>query len=144
MDFLELGDQQYINLETFKKDGSGVKTPVWVTKEADKLYVWTQGNSWKVKRIKRNDQVKLCKSDARGTPLSAWVSAKARVLSSDEDMAAMKNRMRAKYGLMFRLIILMGRFRRNCALTNIVNSTTRSRSTFNRTFLRPREKRSRK
>ena len=111
MDFLTLGDEQYINLETFKKDGSGVKTPVWVAKEGDKLYVWTQADSWKVKRIKRNNLVKLCKSDSRGTPLSDWVSAEAKILSTESDMIVMEKRMVKKYGMMFRLISFMGRIR---------------------------------
>lgn len=31
----------YINLETFRKNGVGVKTPVWQTSEAGTIYVWT-------------------------------------------------------------------------------------------------------
>ncbi|MEM7335650.1 MAG: PPOX class F420-dependent oxidoreductase [Chloroflexota bacterium] len=111
MDFLTIGEQQYINLETFKKDGTGVKTPVWVVKENDRLFVWTQADSWKVKRIRRNEDVKLCKSDARGTPLSDWVSAKAKILDTQADITTLRGRMLKKYGMMFRLINLMGRLR---------------------------------
>ena len=111
MDFHEMGDAQYINLETFKKDGTGVKTPVWVVKAADKLYVWTLGQSWKAKRIRHNSQVKICQSDARGTPQSNWVSGQAQILDEDDDMAIVRKKMVAKYGLMFRFFALMGRLR---------------------------------
>ena len=45
-----LGDPKYIALETFRKSGEGVKTPVWTVAQDGKLLVWTQGDSWKVKR----------------------------------------------------------------------------------------------
>ena len=53
----QLGEAQYIALETYKKNGQAVPTPVWVTQEAGKLYVITEGNSGKVKRIRNNSQI---------------------------------------------------------------------------------------
>jgi PPOX class probable F420-dependent enzyme len=43
--------QQYLNLETFRKNGDGVKTPIWFVQAGEKLYVRTGGESGKVKRI---------------------------------------------------------------------------------------------
>lgn len=107
----ELGQAQYISLETFRKNGQGVKTPVWVVGEGDKLYVWTDGDSWKVKRIRHNSQVRLAKSDARGNTSGAWVTAQARVLEAPEEDKKMQQRLTQKYGLFFRLFRLMGRLR---------------------------------
>ncbi len=73
MEFAELGNAKYIALETFRKSGEGVITPVWVTPEDGKLYVWTVDGSWKVKRIRNNDRVRIAVSDARGNPQSDWV-----------------------------------------------------------------------
>ncbi|KAA3662518.1 MAG: PPOX class F420-dependent oxidoreductase, partial [Chloroflexi bacterium] len=42
-----LGDAQYIALETFRKNGTGVITPVWVAGENGSLFVWTDADSWK-------------------------------------------------------------------------------------------------
>lgn len=61
MGFAEFRNHKYLSLETFKKNGEGVKTPVWFAEEsaADlagseaKLYVYTIGNTGKVKRIRR-------------------------------------------------------------------------------------------
>ena len=111
MTFTDLGREQYISLETFRKNGEGVKTPVWVVGEGDKMYVWTQRDSWKVKRIRNNSQVRLAKSDQRGNTSGKWVSAQARVLDTPEARASMQQRLTKKYGLLARLFLLMGRLR---------------------------------
>lgn len=108
---VELGKGKYISLETFRKNGQGVKTPVWVIGEGDKLYVWTQGDAWKTKRIRNNSQVKLAKSDVRGNVEGEWISAQAQVLDNPDDDKRMQKRLAAKYGLFFRIFQLMGRFR---------------------------------
>ncbi len=59
MGFAAFAGQKYLNLETFKKNGTGVKTPVWFAEDPSagldssdaKLYVYTIGVSGKVKRI---------------------------------------------------------------------------------------------
>jgi len=42
----DLKNAKYIALETFRKNGEGVITPVWVAGVNGKLYVWTGANSW--------------------------------------------------------------------------------------------------
>lgn len=111
MTFTDLGREQYISLETFRKNGEGVKTAVWVVGEGDKLYVWTQRDSWKVKRIRNNSQVRLAKSDQRGNTSGEWVSAQAHILDTPEARARMQQRLTKKYGLLARLFLLMGRLR---------------------------------
>ena len=49
-----LDGETYISLETFRKDGSGVKTPVWAAALDGKLVVMTDGTSHKVKRLRSN------------------------------------------------------------------------------------------
>ena len=44
-------DYQYINVETFRKNGKGVKTPVWFVNDANTLAVRTESSSGKMKRI---------------------------------------------------------------------------------------------
>lgn len=107
----EIGNAPYIALESFKKDGQGVITPVWVTQEGGRLYVMTDANAWKVKRIRRNGRVRLARSSAGGKPLSAWLEAQARVLDSAEAWPPMERRMKAKYGIQYRLLAWWGRVR---------------------------------
>ena len=81
MEFKDIGNPTYIALETFRKSGAGVVTPVWVVAENGKLYVWTVDNSGKVKRIRNNPRVRIAVSDAKGAPKSEWVEAQAQVLA---------------------------------------------------------------
>jgi hypothetical protein len=43
--------QQYLNLETFRKRDVGVKIPLWFVQEGDTLLVRTVANSGKVKQF---------------------------------------------------------------------------------------------
>lgn len=92
MEFAGFAGQKYLNLETFKKNGTGVKTPVWFaaepalpleSKEA-KLYVYTIGVSGKVKRIRSNPQVRIAPCDMRGNVKGEWVPARVEILSGRE------------------------------------------------------------
>jgi len=108
----DIKDEKYIALETFRKNGQGVITPVWMAADGGKLYVWTDGTSGKAKRIRANARVRLCASDVRGTPTGEWMDAQALVLDQPADTAATAKRIAAKYGLMFHLFGLMGKLRR--------------------------------
>jgi len=52
-------NQKYINLETFRRDGRGVRTPVWFVQDGASLYVRTVADSGKVKRIRNQTQVNI-------------------------------------------------------------------------------------
>jgi len=111
LDISSLGKESYINLETFRKNGEGVKTPVWVVGKNGKLYVWTGADSWKVKRIRHNGQVRVAKSDARGNTDGSWITAQARILDTPNADQQLQRELAAKYGLMYRLTRLVQRLR---------------------------------
>lgn len=83
---------KYLNLETFKKSGEGVKTPVWFAEDRQasldsnqaKLYVYTIGVSGKVKRIRNNPRVRIAPCDARGRVLGEWADARAEIVTGEE------------------------------------------------------------
>jgi len=93
MSFTPFAGQKYLNLETFKKDGTGVKTPVWFAEDPSagldsnqaKLYVYTIGVSGKVKRIRNNPRVRIAPCDMRGKVLGEWVEARAEIVIGEED-----------------------------------------------------------
>lgn len=107
-----LGDAQYIALETFRKNGTGVITPVWVAGENGSLFVWTDADSWKVKRIRNNSRVRLVASDARGNPEGEWIVAAAAVVEAADEIKKTEKRLASKYGFMFHVFSFMGRLRR--------------------------------
>ncbi len=88
--FEELGDEKYIALETFKKNGQGVKTPVWFVLHNGALYVYTEADSWKVKRIRNNSRVRVAKCDIRGNVKGEFMDATASLIEGDERKIADK------------------------------------------------------
>jgi len=74
MGFAAFAGQKYLNLETFKKSGDGVKTPVWFAADAAndlasdtaRLYAYSMGNSGKEKRIRNNAHVRIAPCDMSG------------------------------------------------------------------------------
>jgi PPOX class probable F420-dependent enzyme len=105
---------RYLNIETFKRDGRGVKTPVWfVLRDSGAFYAYTKAESWKVKRIRNNPRVRIAPSDMRGNVQGAWEEATARFVTGDEERAA--NRLLdGKYFLkkIFNLLARLNRHRR--------------------------------
>ena len=75
--------QSFLNLETFKRSGQGVKTPVWFVQDGPTLYVRTGAESGKVKRVRNNGRARVVPSDAQGNPLGEWVDASARLVDAD-------------------------------------------------------------
>ena len=88
--FAPLGRHKYISLETFRKNGQGVKTPVWFVMHGDALYVYTESDSWKVKRIRNNPRVRVAVCNARGDVKGPWVEATASIVEGDERRTADK------------------------------------------------------
>lgn len=109
----EIGYATYIALETFKQNGQGVITPIWITQEGGKLYAMTDASSWKVKRIRHNKQVRIAKSDGRGNVQSEWLEAQARILDDATAWPQMEKRIKAKYGFQYGMISLVNRLRRS-------------------------------
>ena len=103
---VEWDNQQYLNIETFRKTGVGVKTPVWFVRNGDKLFVRTIADSGKVKRIRNNSNVNIaaCKSD--GGLLSDWIPAEARIVSDSEVHQHVDRLLDKKYGLMKKMFAL--------------------------------------
>jgi PPOX class probable F420-dependent enzyme len=82
--------QKYISLETFKKNSQGVKTPTWFVLHENALYVYTDADSWKVKRIQNNPRVRVAVCNIRGNVKGPWLDATASLVEGDERLAADK------------------------------------------------------
>ena len=104
-------NQQYLTLETFRKNGQGVKTPVWFARDGDSLRVWTESGSGKAKRIRRDGRVRIAPSSGSGQPLGAWADAHAVAEDSPETLSHVVKLFKKKYGLMFSVFGLLGKMR---------------------------------
>ena len=96
-------DQKYINLETYKKDGTPIRTPVWFVIDKDLIYVITRDSTGKVKRLRNNQDVRIVPCSFKGEPKNEWVKGKAEKITGKEADIAIKLRKK-KYGLSARLI----------------------------------------
>jgi len=91
MGFAVFRDHKYLSLETFKKSGEGVKTPVWFAADpatdldgdGARLYIYTIGNTGKVKRIRNNGHVKIAPCTMKGKLLGKWVNASAELVTGE-------------------------------------------------------------
>ncbi|MBK9941911.1 MAG: PPOX class F420-dependent oxidoreductase [Kouleothrix sp.] len=98
-------NQRFISLETFRKSGAGVATPVGFVEQGGALIVRTIAGSGKVKRVRANPRVRIAPSSGRGDITGAWVEATATVLSQAESDST-RGAIVAKYGLIWRAIEL--------------------------------------
>src|SRR5437879_2262537 len=89
---LQFAGQKYLCLETFRKNGLGVRTPVWfaasgpISPDSSEviLYVYTIGISGTVKRIRNNPQVRVAPCTTTGKIRGEWVEAEARIADGSE------------------------------------------------------------
>jgi hypothetical protein len=108
-----LDGEQYISLATFKKNGQEVLTPVWFAADperAKRLWVYTNVNSWKVKRVRNNGRARVAPCNAVGKRKGEFVDAKARMVEpSDADWQRGWQALHAKYW-MLSLGLFLSRF----------------------------------
>jgi PPOX class probable F420-dependent enzyme len=105
----QFANQQFINVETFRRNGQGVPTPVWFVQDGDTLYVRTVDGSGKVKRIRNNPRVRVMPCDVGGKSKGEWVEGQARFAGADESKRV-NGLLTRKYGLMKIMFELMGKF----------------------------------
>lgn len=109
---MPIPDATYVLLTSFKRDGEGVGTPVWIAPLGDGTAgVTTMSNAWKAKRIRRTPRVLVQPCDMRGTPTPGTEPVEARGTVHDD--AATQRRveqaLRSKYRLQYRLITAVQR-----------------------------------
>jgi len=75
---------RYLSITSYMRDGRGVATPVWFVMRDGRLLVKTDAASGKVKRIRRNPQVRVAVCTASGRPLGERVPAVAEILPHSE------------------------------------------------------------
>jgi uncharacterized protein len=108
-DIADFDRHRYMSLATFRRNGAEVKTPVWFAAADGKLYVFTAGDSGKVKRLRRSPRVRIAPSDARGRARGAWQDAAARIISETRAIERACVALRAKYGWQMWLTDLFSR-----------------------------------
>lgn len=87
---------KYLSLTSFRRDGTGVATPVWFVEAAGRLLVETDAASYKVRRIRRDPRVTIAPCTATGRLRGIPVRARAELLP-DTEVARVERLMARKY-----------------------------------------------
>lgn len=119
-DIGDLDRHRYLSLATFRRNGAEVATPVWFAAAGGKLYVFTAGESGKVKRLRHSSRARVTPSDARGRVRGEWREASARIVTEPRTVERAHAALRSKYGWQMRLAdllsLLTGRINRRAWL----------------------------
>ncbi len=96
--------ERYLSLVTFRRNGSEVATPVWFAEMGGLFYVFSEGDAYKVKRLRRNPAVRGAPCRVFGTVTGKWIPGKGRIVTDDTALVSRTERaFDAKYGWQIRL-----------------------------------------
>lgn len=89
---------RYLVLATFRRSGVEVRTPVWFAAVDGKIYLFTAGESGKVKRLRHSSRARVAPSDMRGRVRGVWWDVAARIVTEPGSIERAHTALRAKYG----------------------------------------------
>ena len=107
--------ENVISLETYRRNGEPVRTPVWFLEEDGALYVHTDDSTGKVRRIRRNQRVRVAPSYFRGKPKAEYIEARAELETDPGTVKEYYSHIYEKYGLQGALTKFVQRFTRSKA-----------------------------
>ena len=97
-------DQKYLSLETYRKDKTPVKTPVWFVIDNDQLYITTRETTGKVKRLRNNQNARISVCSMKGDIKSSWIDVSLEKTSEESDVEKIVKLRKKKYGFSARLV----------------------------------------
>ena len=113
MSFLsEIEPQKYISIETYRKDGTPVQTPVWFVVKNEQLYIVTRDKTGKIKRIRNNQKVKIATCTIKGKITGQWIQGSAKILTDSETQKAVDWRDK-KYGFIAKIAKFLSKSKGN-------------------------------
>jgi len=120
-----LQSNKYVSLESFRKTGQGVRTPVWFAADpADAtLYIYSTADSGKAKRIRRNSRVRIAPCDVKGNLLGDWIEARAEIIDGEEARRGMRL-LNTKYKPWKQLLDFFSKFSRRGRVVFAVRSVS--------------------
>ena len=96
---------KYINIQTYKKNGQAVSTPVWFISKDNRIYFRTSNKSGKFKRIKNNDNVKFALCNFRGKIIGEWHNGLAKI--DPDSNRLIFSKISEKYGIFAHVLNLL-------------------------------------
>ena len=102
-DFSRFRKEEFLSLETYRKNGETIKSPMWFAQDNDALYLWTMADTSKVKRIRNNPHVNIAPCKRMGEVTGEWMTAHATIDDSPILVAQVEAMLLKKIGLFFRI-----------------------------------------
>jgi hypothetical protein len=102
-DFSRFRKEEFLSLETYRKNGQTIKSPMWFAQDNDALYLWTMADTSKVKRIRNNPNVNIAPCKRMGAVTGEWMTAHATIDDSPIVVAQVEAMLLKKIGLFFRI-----------------------------------------
>jgi PPOX class probable F420-dependent enzyme len=99
----EIGRSKYVSLTTYRRDGTGIATPVWHVMNGGELVVVSDAGAWKVKRIRNNSHVLVTVCDVRGRIAAGAPSAEGTARLLDDAHTEAGRALLARKYLMARI-----------------------------------------
>lgn len=100
-DLDRLAAARHVALTSYRADGSGVSTCVWISREGEAIYVLTHSGSGKVKRIRKNPKIEVGPSDGRGRLQGGLSTATAEVSDDPDVVRRVSALIRRRYGFRY-------------------------------------------
>lgn len=85
-------------LVTYRKDGRPVAQPVWPGYEDGRLFVWTESEAFKAKRLARDPRALVAPCTFRGRPLAGPIAATGRILPAGSESEHAERVIRSGWG----------------------------------------------
>lgn len=106
-----LATESFVSLTTFRRNGDGVSTPMWVARDGDALVMTTVAGSGKVKRLRNDPRVELrpCNRAGSVAPGAVTIPASAQVVDDAAESERQTAVLRAKYGFQFTAMLAVER-----------------------------------
>jgi uncharacterized protein len=96
--FSSLPGHKHCLVVTFRRDGHPVAQPVWPGYDGDRVYVWTEIEAFKAKRLRNNPEALIAPCSFRGKPLGPPIAAHGRILESDAERRHAERVIRSQWG----------------------------------------------
>jgi PPOX class probable F420-dependent enzyme len=107
--FESLDGHKYMLLVTYKRNGDAVPMPVWFGRQNEKLFVWTEINAYKAKRLRNDERAIVAPCGPTGEPLGPPIAARGRVLETEAERANAKQVLLGNWGFFRRAFERMSR-----------------------------------
>ncbi len=102
--FATLASARYIALTTFRRSGAAVSTPVWFAERDGALYVFSDADAGKVKRLRHTAHVTVAPCTVTGVVRGPALDARGRIVTDGAEALVARDALAHRYGFQWRAL----------------------------------------